>query len=367
MKKGGIKGGRLTLLVVSFLLITITSWAGTHPQAPLLQQEIERYAAIEKAGGWGTIRLPKKFLQQGEEGEAVVALKKRLRASGEYNSDDLSNTFTPALTEAVKKAQDRFGYKQTGVVDAALVKALNVPVGKRIEQLQVNLQRLETTPAAGAGTRLVANIPEYKLYVYEGDRVVFDMNVVVGSESNKTVIFNDEMNSVVFSPYWNVPPSIVKNEILPAMRGNREYLWRHRYVQTGTENGLPVIRQLPGAKNSLGKVKFVFPNSHNIYFHDTPAKSLFSLNKRAFSHGCIRLSEPQKLAEYLLRNSKEWTPAKIKAAMDSGKETVVSLSTPVPVSITYFTAWVDGDGTVHFRDDVYGKDAADSRSLAKGK
>jgi murein L,D-transpeptidase YcbB/YkuD len=367
MEYKGTKGVKLALLLCSFFLVTISAWAGTHPQATVLQQEIERYAAIEKAGGWGIIKLSKKFLQQGEESEAVVALKKRLRATGEYKSEDLSNTFTTELTAAVKKVQERYGYKPTGVVDASLVKALNIPVSKRIQQLQINLQRLETTPLPGTGTRLVANIPEYKLYVYEGDRIVFDMNVVVGSESNKTVIFNDEMNSIVFSPYWNVPPSIVKNEILPAMRGNREYLWRHRYVQTGTENGLPVIRQLPGAKNSLGKVKFVFPNSHNIYFHDTPAKSLFSLNKRAFSHGCIRLSEPQKLAEYLLRNSKEWTPAKIKAAMDSGKETVVSLSTPVPVSITYFTAWVDGAGTVHFRDDVYGRDAADSRSLAKGQ
>ncbi|MCW3075074.1 MAG: hypothetical protein JWP69_2143 [Flaviaesturariibacter sp.] len=338
--------------------------ATVHPQVPLLEQELSRYQQIEKQGGWGTIKLPKKFLQQGESGPAVTALKTRLVASGEFRSEDRSPEFTPELSEAVRKAQERFGYKPNGVVDAPLVKALNVPVSKRIAQLEVNLERLMVTPAPTSGTRLVANIPEYKLHVYEGDRLVFDMAIVVGSESNKTVIFNDEMKTVVFSPYWNVPPSIVKNEILPAMRGNREYLWRNRYVQTGEENGLPVIRQLPGAKNSLGKVKFVFPNSHNIYFHDTPAKSLFSLNKRAFSHGCIRLSEPAKLAEYLLRNSKEWTPARIKAAMDGGKETVVALDWAVPVSITYFTTWVDDKGLTHFRDDVYGKDAADARMLA---
>jgi murein L,D-transpeptidase YcbB/YkuD len=373
MENNGTRGGRRLALLVSLFCLFATIQAvaapneggGSQPQATLLQTELERYYAIRTAGGWGTIKLSKKFLQQNESAPAVVSLKQRLKATGEYASDDLSPLFTETLTAAVKRAQTRFGYKANGVVDAPLVKALNVSVEKRIAQLEVNLERLRAMPAPGSGTRLVANIPEYKLYVYEGDQLAFTMDIVVGSESNKTVIFNDEMNQVVFSPYWNVPPSIVKNEILPKMRGNREYLWRNRYVQTGEENGLPVIRQLPGAKNSLGKVKFVFPNEHNIYFHDTPAKSLFTLNKRAFSHGCIRLSEPAKLAEYLLRNSKTWTPAKISQAMEAGKEQVVVLDKPVPVSITYVTAFVDGTGLLHFMEDVYGKDEAESRSLAQ--
>jgi murein L,D-transpeptidase YcbB/YkuD len=373
MENNGTRGGRRLALLVSLFCLFATIQAvaapneggGSQPQATLLQTELERYYAIRTAGGWGTIKLSKKFLQLNESAPAVVSLKQRLKATGEYASDDLSPLFTETLTAAVKRAQTRFGYKANGVVDAPLVKALNVSVEKRIAQLEVNLERLRAMPAPGSGTRLVANIPEYKLYVYEGDQLAFTMDIVVGSESNKTVIFNDEMNQVVFSPYWNVPPSIVKNEILPKMRGNREYLWRNRYVQTGEENGLPVIRQLPGAKNSLGKVKFVFPNEHNIYFHDTPAKSLFTLNKRAFSHGCIRLSEPAKLAEYLLRNSKTWTPAKISQAMEAGKEQVVVLDKPVPVSITYVTAFVDGTGLLHFMEDVYGKDEAESRSLAQ--
>jgi murein L,D-transpeptidase YcbB/YkuD len=233
---------------------------------------------------------------------------------------------------------------------------LNIPAQKRVEQLLINLERVSAMPPVTGGTRLIANIPEFKLHVYEGDHLVFDMNVVVGTEANKTVTFNDEMKHIVFSPYWNVPPSIVKNEILPHMRRNRDYLWRNNYVQTGTENGLPVIRQLPGPKNALGQVKFLFPNSHNIYFHDTPSKSLFGMRKRAFSHGCVRLAEPAKLAEYLLKNNPEWTPAKIAQAMDSGKEQWVALSTSVPVSITYFTAWVDKEGFLHFREDIYGHD-----------
>ena len=171
------------------------------------------------------------------------------------------------------------------------------------------MERLKNFPAITSGTRLVANIPEFKLHVYEGDREVFNMAIVVGTESNKTVIFDDEMKHIVFSPYWNVPPSIVQNEILPAVRKNRNYLRQNNYEQTGTEDGLPVIRQKPGRMNSLGLVKFVFPNSHAIYFHDTPAKSLFSVRKRTFSHGCIRLAEPFKLAQYLLRNT-EWISKK---------------------------------------------------------
>ncbi|RYY67516.1 MAG: hypothetical protein EOO12_00850 [Chitinophagaceae bacterium] len=331
--------------------------APVHPQVPKLQTALERYRAIATNGGWTAIKGTRKFYQQGVTDPAVTQLKERLRASGDFTSDDTSSAFTEELTTAVKRVQKRFGFPENGVVDAALLKELNVPLRKRIAQLEANLARVQKLPEPAPGTRLVANIPEYKLHVYEGDRLMFDMAVVVGSESNKTVLFNDEMTYLVFSPSWNVPPSIVKNEILPKMRGSHDYLWRNNYVMEGEEGGLPRIRQLPGAGNSLGRVKFVFPNENNIYFHDTPAKSLFSLRKRAFSHGCIRLAEPQKLAEYLLRNNPEWTPAKIKTAMNSGREQRVDLPGKVPVSLTYLTAWVDDDGALNFREDVYGLDS----------
>jgi len=363
-----IRIGRLLILLGAFL-ISVNAFAGQNPFNPqaqysLLQNALNRYEEIARSGGWQKINATKKFYQQGESAQAVRELKARLRATGDFESDDTSKLFTPELTAAVKKVQQRYGYKQSGVVDAALIKELNVPVQTRIAQLQVNMERVQSLPPATAGTRLIANIPEFKLHVFEGDRHVFDMNVVVGTTANKTVTFNDEMKHIVFSPYWNVPPSIVKNEILPHMKRSRDYLWRNNYVQTGTENGLPVIRQLPGPKNALGQVKFLFPNSHNIYFHDTPAKSLFELRKRAFSHGCIRLAEPAKLAEYLLRDNPEWTPAKISKAMNAGKEQWVNLSEPVPVSITYFTAWVDNEGSLHFREDIYGHDKAAAKRVA---
>jgi L,D-transpeptidase YcbB len=203
---------------------------------------------------------------------------------------------------------------------------------------------------------LVVNIPEYKLHVYENGNHVFDMNVVVGSEKNQTAIFNDELTHIVFSPYWNVPQSIVQNEILPAMRRNRRYLSANGYERVGTENGLPKIRQKPGKGNSLGLVKFLFPNEHDIYFHDSPAKSLFTHRIRAYSHGCVRLAEPAKLAAYLLKDDPQWSPDKIEAAMNAGKEEWVKLSATVPVSIIYLTAWVDHEGVLNFRDDVYEKD-----------
>jgi L,D-transpeptidase YcbB len=192
------------------------------------------------------------------------------------------------------------------------------------------------------------------------------MNVVVGKEGHNTMMFNGDLNQIVFSPYWNVPPSIVKNEILPKLDANPGYLASQNMEQIGTENGLPKIRQLPGASNSLGRVKFLFPNSFNIYFHDTPAKSLFEKDKRAYSHGCIRLAEPEKLANYLLRNNPEWTPEKISEAMYSGNEKFVKLKKSVPVIITYYTAWVDDDGRLNFRDDVYAHDETALRKMFNG-
>ena len=337
---------------------------GLPPQQELLQKHLNRLYAIEKKGGWQQIQTTRRYYQIHQSAPAIKQIKKRLQASGDLDIEDQSDLFTKELEEAVKKVQKRFGYKENGVVDAQLIKELNVPVEKRIEQLLVNMDRLSDQQQT-SGTRLVANIPEFTLHVYEDGRHVFDMDIVVGTSSNRTVVFNDEMTSIVFSPYWNVPPSIVENEILPAMQKSPGYLSRNGYEQVGTENGLPVIRQKPGAKNSLGRVKFVFPNSHAIYFHDTPAQSLFQLRKRTFSHGCIRLAEPAKLARYLLKNVPGWSPAKIDKAMYSGKEQTVALPVPVAVAITYTTAWVDAEGQLNLREDIYGLDAQQAKQIVK--
>src|SRR5690606_25394960 len=165
---------------------------------------------------------------------------------------------------------------------------MNVPAVERVKQILINLGRTQWLIHQPEGHLIMVNIPEFKMHVMEGDKQVFDMNVVVGKEGNNTTIFTGHLDQVVFSPYWNIPRSIVKNEILPAMQKNAGYL-AGQNMEITEEGEIPVIRQRPGPGNALGKVKFLFPNNFNIYFHDTPAKSLFSRDKRAFSHGCIRL------------------------------------------------------------------------------
>lgn len=255
------------------------------------------------------------------------------------------------------------GLKADGVAGPNTLKALNIPVQDRIEQLLVNMERMRWMPKETSGKRLVANIPEFRLHIMEDDRKIFDMKIVVGKAVHKTVVFNDELKHIVFSPYWNIPRSIVRNEILPAMKKNPGYLGQQNMEQTGTSGGLPVIRQKPGAGNALGRVKFLFPNSYAIYFHDTPAKSLFDRTQRAFSHGCIRLEEPKKLAAYLLQHRSEWTDSRISNAMYAGSEKWVTLKEPVPVVISYFTAWVDEAGVLQYRDDIYGHDKALANKL----
>ena len=186
---------------------------------------------------------------------------------------------------------------------------------------------------------------------YREGQAPFISDVVVGKDVHKTVVFSGMMKYIVFSPYWNVPKSIVKKEIEPGLAKNSNYLEEHDMERNGGQ-----IRQKPGPKNSLGLVKFLFPNSNNIYLHDSPAKALFNRENRAFSHGCIRVAKAKELAYTILKDDKAWPQAKIDKAMNAGTEKWVTLKTKIPVFIGYFTAWVDSDGTVHFYDDIYKRD-----------
>lgn len=321
-----------------------------------LKDQLGKYYNIAKQGGWPQITATKKTLKKGVSDPAIVLIKRRLEITGEMVGKDTSQVFNDTLENAVRTFQVSMGYTPDGTINAQLIKDLNVPAVERLKQILMNMGRMRWMPVEPSGQLIVVNIPEFELHLYEGKRKVWDMNVVVGKEGHNTMMFSGDLNQIVFSPYWNVPPSIVKNEILPKMESNPNYLASQNMEQVGTEDGLPKIRQLPGAGNSLGRVKFLFPNSFNIYFHDTPAKSLFEKDKRAYSHGCIRLAEPEKMAQYLLRNQPEWTPEKIEQAMNSGHEQYVKLKNPVPVLITYYTAWVDDNGQLNFRDDIYQHD-----------
>lgn len=333
-------------------------YAKLNPLYHGLKHALEQYVAIAKKGNWDTVHTTKAKLGVGKNFPEILSIKRRLSASGEFNIKDTTSTFTPELEAAIKDYQATHGITPDGKITAPLIHSLNVPVTTRIEQILVNMERMRWMPAKKEGKLIMVNIPEFTLKVTEGNTLVKEMAVVVGKEGHNTTMFSDDLEQIVFSPYWNIPPSIVKNEILPAMQNNSNYLASKHMEITSSGGGLPEIRQLPGGDNSLGRVKFLFPNSFNIYFHDTPAKSLFEKDARAYSHGCIRLSDPVWMANYLLENSPEWTPEKIEEAMNRGVEKFVTLKHSVPVIITYYTAWTSENNKVNFREDIYGNDKA---------
>ena len=322
-----------------------------------LKEQLAKYTDIAKKGGWPAItETGKKALKEGSSSPAVLATKKQLYLTGDLPVNDTTEIFNDTLATALKSFQSRFGLQTTGTLNSETIKELNVPAVERVKQIMINMERMRWMPSEPNGKFILVNIPEFVLHVMEDGKKIFDMKIVVGKEGHNTMMFTKTLNQVVFSPYWNVPPSIVEDEIMPEMEKNPNYLLEQNMEITGESDGIPEVRQLPGEKNSLGKVKFLFPNSYNIYFHDTPAKSLFEKNRRAYSHGCIRLNEPKKMAEYLLQNDPSWTEEKIDESMNSGKEQYVKLKDPSTVFITYYTAWVDDTGKLNFRDDIYDHD-----------
>jgi len=316
-----------------------------------LKNNLQLYLDITRSGGFPPIPFFKGTLKKGTDDPVIKIIKNRLRLSKDLLVNDSSSLFNDTLELAVKKFEKRHGYKDDGIITAEIAREMNITAEKRLMQILLNMDRMRWMPQKPTGNLIIVNIPEFVLHVYDGKQRLFDMVVVVGKVGNNTMMFNGDLSYLVFSPYWNVPQSIIKNEILPAMQRDPGYLARKNMEKVG--NG---IRQKPGPGNALGKVKFIFPNSFNMYFHDTPSKSFFSQDKRAFSHGCIRLSEPQKMAEWLLRNDSEWPKEKIISAMNQRSEKMVKLKIPVPVFIIYYTAWVDDDGLLNFRDDVYRHD-----------
>lgn len=322
-----------------------------------LRNKLQTYHAAAKSGGWKQITLNARQVKQGASAPAIILIKKRLQQSGDFVSTDTSAVFTDSLMAAVQAYQFSHGMKPSGVITDSLIRSLNVPVEQRMQQMAINMIRMQWMPQVEDENYISVNIPSYLLTVYEGKRKAFDMPVAVGKEGTNTTMFTGNLDQVVFSPYWNIPASIVKNEIMPKVKADPNYLKSRNMEIVGKNDSLPRIRQLPGKDNSLGRVKFLFPNRYDIYFHDTYAKEVFNSQKRAVSHGCIRLADAEKLASYLLRNNSNWTTDKIRTAMNSGKEEYVKVSPPMPVVITYYTSWVDENGKLHFREDLYQNDA----------
>ena len=341
-----------------------------HPEYAALASALDALHGQKEKGGWPKVPA---IAKPGASGPAVAALRQRLAISGQFKGDPAaSSSYDADVEAAVKSFQELHGIKATGILDQTTLAAMNVPLESRMQQVALNLQRWRWMPDDLGERHFMVNVPQFHLIAREQGKPVMDIRVVVGKVGNNTPLFSDEMESVVFSPYWNIPDSIAQGETLPALARDPNYLARQNIeiVRTSGEKvstddvdwGDPeslkgfAFRQRPGSGNALGYVKFLFPNSHNVYLHDTPADNLFGKPTRAFSHGCVRVEEPETLAKYVLRDYPEWDEQSIFTAMRAGTERHVKLKQKIPVHIVYFTSWVDENGGLHFQPDIYGYD-----------
>lgn len=345
-----------------------------------LKKKLREYRDIQQKGGWQQIVANKKVIALGDSDSCIVNVKKHLLLTGDLQENDGSIAFTDSLAKAVKRFQFRMGLSKNGELDLATIKELNQPVEARIKQIMINMERLRWVPVELEKDYLLINIPEFRLHVFENGKQAWAMNVVVGKTATQTSIFKGHLSTIVLNPYWGIPTSIVKNEILQKLKRNADYLSDNNMeVLSGNtvvnpnkinwkkykdnENVPFTFRQKPGDDNALGKIKFLFPNNFSIYLHDTPSKGLFNESKRAFSHGCIRVAEPNRLALYLLRKDSTWNENRVNKILKTDKEYGIRVRPTVPVYIVYFTTWVDSAGQINFRKDLYDLDTKLSKEI----
>jgi len=340
-----------------------------------LKAELARQRELQAGGGW--IAIPAgPTLKAGATDPRVRVLRARLEATGELarDAEPDSNEYDTSVEAAVKTFQARNGLDADGAIGPATLRALNVPIGARIEATRVNLERGRWLLHDLAPTFVVVNVAGYEVYYLRDGKVVWSARAQVGKPYRATPIFESAMTYLVLNPTWTVPPGILANDILPAQRRDSSTLAKKR-LEVVDHDGRPVaassidwanatprnfrymLRQQPGPENALGRVKFMFPNPYSVYLHDTPSKGLFDKNERAFSSGCIRVERPLELASLLLEGQTGWDRAAIDRAVDAGTTRSVTLARPVPVLLSYWTAWVDRGGELQLRPDVYGRDA----------
>ncbi len=345
-----------------------------------LKEKLTLYRDIQKKGGFPKIDLKEEFLAKIETDCVLIAVKKRLFLTGDLKVEETNIMYTKTLADAISNFQQRVGLPENGQLNFKTIAELNKTVDFRIKQMLVNLERLRWVPVEIENDYLLVNIPEYKLHVFQNKKLIWEANIVVGKEAKQTTIFKGSISKIVLNPYWNVPKSIANEEILPKLKRNRNYLVQNnmealadgKVLNSSNINwnkfgsNIPYkIRQKPNAENSLGKMKFLFPNSYSIYLHDTPAKELFDRSKRDFSHGCIRVENPKKLAMHLLQNNKSWNEQNIDKILKTNTETEIEISPKIPVYIAYFTAWVDSKGNLNFRNDIYDLDEQLAKEIFK--
>ena len=330
-------------------------------------------------------RLAKNRLQKDDKGPSVENLRERLIIFGDLNPDNIKqyDIFDETIEEAVLGYQKRHGLIQDGVVGPRTLEMLNMSLQKRIRQIELNMERWRWVPRNIGDRYLMVNIADFKLWVTENHRRVLDMRVVVGRPYHRTPVFSAKMTFMVINPYWNLPQRLAIRDVLPKIQKNSHYIeqqnikvfkdWRKNSVEIDPEtiawnkieprNFTYKLRQEPGPRNVLGRMKFIFPNKFAVYLHDTPKRSLFNKNNRDFSSGCIRVEEPISLAVYLLQDDPSWTRERLMQAIENKTPQIVGLKRPITVHLQYWTAWVDETGKLNFRHDIYDRDRPLDRAL----
>ena len=328
-----------------------------------LMEALARYRELAQAGGWPVVPVKGPAVRPGESDPAIPVVRERLMKTGEYADGDTGTPelYDDGLAAAVKAFQKRHGIPTDAVLGAATRAALAIPVEERIGQLRANLERARWFPGE-LGTRYVAvNVPSYELVMVENGDTVLKMPVVVGRKDRRTPVLGTYITELIFNPTWTVPPTLLRQDFLPKMQRNPGYLAR-RGLQVVSARSM-TLRQPPGPKNPLGRVKFLMPNQFSVYLHDTTSKGLMREPRRAMSSGCVRLGDALGLANRLLADDPRWTPAVRKQFLAGWTTRYLALRQPVPVYLRYQTAWQDGDSGLQFRDDVYGRDAALAKAL----
>jgi L,D-transpeptidase YcbB len=358
------------------IISSLNSLLPDKPGYRALRGALARYRQIEREGGWPAVS-EGPVMRKGDRSDRVPQLRQRLLLAGDIAGPvDTTNTlFDEILESAVRRFQYRHGLDSDGIVGAASLRALNTSVRDRIISTEINLERWRWLPQDLGQRHIIVNIAGFDVRVIESNEIVMQMKAVVGRLYRQTPVFSGNMTYLVLSPFWNVPPTIAGQDVLPQVQRDVEYLARQnmkvfqgwgaetREVDPSTVDWSSVnrrtmpyrFRQDPGPINALGTVKFMFPNQYHVYLHDSPARELFGRAQRDFSSGCIRVEKPLELAAYLLKGSR-WTTDEIRNAMNETAERTVTLPRSIPVHLLYWTAWAEQDGTIHFRNDVYQRD-----------
>lgn len=320
-----------------------------------LQSALKKYKKIAAEDSWKpmTLATPYKDIRPDEKSITVAEIRNRLFIMGDLKNDSKSDFYDQELMDGVMKYKLRNGLKPNYIITEDHIKDLNESIEEKIRRININMERCKSISQKLLTNKeyIMVNVPSYELVYVKNGKIELESKVFVGAPLTKTTIFDGNIDKVVFSPYWTVPQSIVDNELKSKIAADKNYLADHNMEIINGQ-----VRQKPGPDNSLGLVKFIFPNPDDIYMHDTPAKTLFNFDKRTFSHGCVNVNKAKELAIAMLQDYPEWTTEKIDKAMEGTEETTFKLPNKVPIYITYFTTWVNDSGEVCFYQDVYERD-----------